>query len=155
MTKSKASRHEALFWSIALPGFGQLLNGKLVKGCLFVLLEFLINVRSHFNLGIMYSFQGNFEQAQACLDFQWLLFYPCMYMFAMWDAYKDASGMPTSRYTYIPFVCGAVVVTTAIFYSTNQFLFGRLLGPVFFPLLSLLPALIIGFIIKSALDRRS
>ncbi len=35
---------EKLFWSIALPGFGQLLNGKYLKGGLFIFLEFLINI---------------------------------------------------------------------------------------------------------------
>jgi hypothetical protein len=35
-------RVEKLLWSIALPGFGQILNGDLLKGLLFIALEFLI-----------------------------------------------------------------------------------------------------------------
>ena len=30
---------EKLLWSIALPGFGQMLNGKYVKGILLIILE--------------------------------------------------------------------------------------------------------------------
>lgn len=40
---------EKLLWSIAFPGFGQLLNGKYVKGIIFISLEFIINVQSKFN----------------------------------------------------------------------------------------------------------
>ena len=35
---------EAILWSIALPGFAQLLNKKFVKGIFFIFLEFLVNV---------------------------------------------------------------------------------------------------------------
>ena len=47
---------EAILWSIALPGFSQLLSGSIIKGLFFVSLEFIINVNSHFNKGIMLSF---------------------------------------------------------------------------------------------------
>ena len=51
---SKEGRIEKVLWSIALPGFGQLLNGKFLKGLLLILLEFLINVQSNFNQAIIY-----------------------------------------------------------------------------------------------------
>ncbi|WEG10800.1 hypothetical protein PU629_11450 [Pullulanibacillus sp. KACC 23026] len=155
MKKKKVSRSEALLWSIALPGFGQLLNGKLIKGILFILIEFVVNMKSHFNLGIMYSFQGHFLDAQTILNFQWLLFYPCCYMYAMWDAFKDAEEADPSRLTYLPFLCGAVTVTTAIFYSTNDYVTGKLFGPIFFPMLALIPGLLIGWIIKKVLEPSS
>jgi hypothetical protein len=50
---------EQLLWSIALPGLGQLLNKKYVKGALFILLEFLINIQSRFNEAIRLIFLGN------------------------------------------------------------------------------------------------
>jgi hypothetical protein len=40
---------EMLLWSIALPGFGQFSNGKLFKGTVLLILEFLINVQGNFN----------------------------------------------------------------------------------------------------------
>lgn len=50
---------EVIFWSIGLPGFGQLLNGKVVKGIFFIALEFIINVQSGFNGIILLSFLGS------------------------------------------------------------------------------------------------
>lgn len=49
---------EKVLWSIALPGFGQLLNGKFTKGLLCIFLEFLINIQSNINQIIKLSFQG-------------------------------------------------------------------------------------------------
>lgn len=92
MKKEKPKNHEALLWSIALPGFGQFLNGSVIKGIAFIILEFLVNVQSNFNLAIMYSFTGEINKAIEITDFQWLMFYPCLYMFAMWDAYREANG---------------------------------------------------------------
>lgn len=49
---------EKLLWSMALPGFGQFLNGKVVKGIVLLILEFLVNVQANFNVVIILSFQG-------------------------------------------------------------------------------------------------
>ena len=54
---------EKLLWSIALPGFGQLLNGKYVKGIAFLILEFLINFKANLNTVIILSFQGEIKNA--------------------------------------------------------------------------------------------
>jgi TM2 domain-containing membrane protein YozV len=83
---------EMLLWSIALPGFGQFLNGKLFKGTVLLILEFLINVQGNFNEVIISSFHGEIEKAIGQADYQWLMFYPCLYFYAMWDAWKDAGG---------------------------------------------------------------
>jgi TM2 domain-containing membrane protein YozV len=68
---------EKLLWSIALPGFGQFLNGKLIKGIIIVFLEFLINVQANFKEVIISSFHGEIEKAIGQADYQWLMFYPC------------------------------------------------------------------------------
>lgn len=140
------SKTEALLWSIALPGFAQLLNKKIVKGLVFIFLEFLINVNSHFNLGIRASFLGEIEQAIQIIDFQWLMFYPCVYMFAMGDAFKDAEG-ESSPYSFLPFVFGAYFVTVGLMYSTVFKINGVLLGPIWLPILSLIPGLLLGYLI--------
>ena len=49
---------DKVLWSISLPDFGQLLNGKYINGLLFIFLEFLINVQSNFTQIIKPSFQG-------------------------------------------------------------------------------------------------
>ncbi|MEH7276072.1 hypothetical protein [Neobacillus vireti] len=133
-------------WSIALPGFGQDLNGKLFKGTVFIFLEFLINVQSNFNEVIILSFHGEIEKAIAHADYQWLMFYPCLYFFAMWDAFKDAGG-GKEKNSFLPFVFSAYFVTVGCIYSSNLRIFGILFGPVWLPMLFVIPGLAVGFII--------
>lgn len=140
------SKKEAILWSIALPGFAQILNRKIFKGIIFIVLEFLINVNSNFNSAIMSSFLGEIDNALQVTNFQWLMFYPCVYMFAMWDAFKDADG-ETSPYSFLPFVFGAYFVTVGIMYSPIFKINGVLLGPIWLPMLSLIPGLLIGYCI--------
>ncbi|MBW8350699.1 hypothetical protein K0H71_14770 [Bacillus sp. IITD106] len=145
---------EKLFWSIALPGFGQFLNGKYVKGIVLILLEFLINVRSNFNAIIISSFHGDIDAAISQANFQWLMFYPCLYFFAMWDAYKDAGG-GKEKYSFLPFAFSAYFVTLGTIFSTKVRLFGVLLGPIWLPILSVIPGLLVGYIIKKLLTKRA
>lgn len=72
---------EKLLWSIALPGFGQILNKKYLKGILLIFLEFLVNIQANFNEAIISSFHGNIDTSIEIINFQWLLFYPCLYFF--------------------------------------------------------------------------
>ncbi len=150
--KTSINKLEAILWSIALPGFPQLLVGLWFKGTLFVLLEVIINVQSNFNQAIMYSFLGDTHQASSVIDYQWLMFYPCLYMFAMWDAYKLAQKSE-ERYTFLPFVMSAYLVTVGLMYSPKIYLFGKFLGPVFLPMLFVIPGVIIGLLIRLLLTR--
>lgn len=143
---------EAILWSIALPGFAQLLNRKFVKGIVFVFLELLVNVNSHLNIVILHSFQGNNREAIEATNYQWLMFYPCLYMFAMWDAYKDAEG-ETPPYSYLPFVFSAYFLTIGLIYSPALKLGQILLGPVWLSILSLFPGLLVGHLLKCMLMR--
>ena len=149
--------YEKLLWSIALPGFGQLLNGKYIKGILFILLEIFINVQANFNEIIMLSFQGDIEKAIAQADYQWLLFYPCLYFYAMWDAFKDGGG-GKEPFSFLPFVFSAYFVTVGCMYSSIFRIFGVLLGPVWLPMLCVIPGIMVGLLlkifIKSQYDRR-
>ncbi|HZG71347.1 MAG TPA: hypothetical protein VEY51_07385 [Chondromyces sp.] len=147
-----AKQKEALFWSIGLPGFGQLLNGKLVKGIVFIILEFPINVQSHFNEVIMFSFQGEIEKTIARADYQWLMFYPCLYFFAMWDAFKDAGGAK-GRFAFLPLVFAAYFVTVGCMYSSTFQLFGILLGPIWLPMLCVIPGLALGIILRIIISK--
>ena len=143
---------EKLLWSIALPGFGQFLNGKVIKGIVFLILEFLVNVQANFNVVIISSFQGDIQKAILQADYQWLMFYPCLYFYAMWDAFKDAGG-GKERYSFLPFVFSAYFVTVGCIYSSNFLLFGVLLGPVWLPMLCVIPGLVVGIIIKKGLTK--
>lgn len=138
---------ERLLWSIALPGFGQLLNKKYIKGLVFIFLEFLINVLANFNSIIMYSFNGEIERAYLETNYLWLMFYPCLYFFSMWDAFKDAGG-GKAPYSYLPFVSCAYMVTVGLMLSGKIKLFGILFGPVFMPMMFVIPGLLIGFTVR-------
>jgi hypothetical protein len=138
---------EKLLWSIALPGFGQLLNGKIIKGLILVALEILVNVQSNFNEAIILSFYGETYQAVHVTDYQWLMFYPCLYFFAMWDAWKDADDTK-ERLSSLPFVFSAYFVTVGCIYSSSFKLFGVLLGPIWLPIICVIPGVGFGFILK-------
>jgi len=142
--------YEKLLWSIALPGFGQLLNGKYIKGILFIFLEIIINVQGNFNEIIMLSFQGEIENAVVQADYQWLMFYPCLYFYAMWDAFKDSGGGKES-FSFLPFVFAAYFVTVGCIYSSSFRIFGLLLGPVWLSMLCVIPGVICGLLIKKLL----
>jgi len=80
----------AVLWSICIPGFGQFYNRDFLVGLTLLFLEFLINVNANLNLAIFYSFRGSFPQVYQVSNIQWLLFYPCVYAFAAWQAYNKA-----------------------------------------------------------------
>ncbi|WP_342048822.1 hypothetical protein [Bacillus sp. OTU530] len=145
---------EKLMWSIALPGFGQYLNGKYFKGTVLLILEFLINVQADFNQVILLSFHGEIGDAIKHADYQWLMFYPCLYFFSMWDAVKDAGGGKAS-YSFLPYVFAAFFVTVGLIFSSNVTIFGVLLGPVWLPMLFVFPGVIIGVIIRGIINNIS
>lgn len=143
----KSKGLEALLWSIALPGFGQLLNKKYIKGLLLVGLEFIINIMGNFNQIIIYSFQLKIEEAIEATNYSWLMFYPCLYFFAIWDAYKDAGG-GEKAFSYLPPVFSAYFVTIGLIFSAEIKLFGYFLGPVWLPIIFLPIGLSIGGMIQ-------
>jgi hypothetical protein len=143
---------DKVLWSIALPGFGQLLNGKYLKGLLFIFLEFVINVQSNFNQVIKLSFQGEIQEAIRQSNYQWLMFYPCIYLFAIWDAYRDAGG-GKSPYSYVQLVVTTYIATIGVIYSDKLKIFGILFGPVWLPILFCMLGLAVGYLIQISLRK--
>ncbi|MFS0671563.1 hypothetical protein [Ornithinibacillus sp. 179-J 7C1 HS] len=140
---SKDRKLEVLLWSIALPGFGQFLNGKLFKGTVLILLEFIVNVKSRLNYAIIPSFHGDIHAAIASVEYQWLMFYPCIYLFAIWDAYRDAGG-GEEPYAFIPFVFSAYIGTIGVVYSSTFNIYGLYLGVIWLPIIFLIVGFLIG-----------
>lgn len=138
---------EVLLWSIALPGFGQLLNRKYIKAFILISLEVIVNVKGKINIVIMYSYLGDMQKAIDEANFLWLMFYPCLYFFAIWDAYRDAGG-GTHPFSYLPFVFAAYFGTLGVIYSVRIKLFGYWIGPVFLPIISMMIGLIVGQMIR-------
>lgn len=143
---------EKLFWSIAFPGFGQFLNGKYIKGIVLLILEFLVNIKANFNTIIISSFYGDTEKAIQQADLQWLMFYPCIYFFAIWDAFKDAGG-GKEPYSFLPFAFCAYFVTIGTIFSPKVRLFGVLLGPIWLPILSVIPGILVGLLLKKIMTK--
>ena len=143
---------EMLCWSIAFPGFGQLLNGKIFKCVLFLGLEFFINVNANINEVIVLSFNGNIEQAIRGTNYQWLMFYPCIYTFAIWDAVRDAGGVK-SAYSFLPAVFSAYFGTLGVVFSPNPIFKMPLLGPVWLGLAGMLIGVFFGLLIKMGWDK--
>jgi len=138
---------EKILWSIAIPGFGQFLNHKYFKGIVLIALEIVINVKANINMAIYLSFLGLTEQAAEVCNYQWLMFYPCVYLFSIWDAYKDGAEKEKPL-LFIPFALAAYIETTGVIYSKVVRINGVLLGPIFLPMLSIFLGLGIGFIIR-------
>lgn len=143
---------EKVLWSIALPGFAQILNKQLFKGVLFIGLEILINVQANFNQIIILSFNGQIEKAIAETNYQWLMFYPCLYFFAIWDAFLNAKG-DKSPLVFLPFVFSAYFVTVGLIYSPHFKINNTLIGPMWLPILALPIGILVGFIIRHFLLR--
>ncbi|MCM3712949.1 hypothetical protein M3202_02565 [Alkalihalobacillus oceani] len=138
---------EAILWSIAFPGFGQLLNKKYVKGFIFVTLEFAVNVQARLNAAIIPSFYGQGQAANDTVNYQWIMFYPCLYLFSMYDAYRDAPG-ERMRYAAIPFAVSAYCGTIGVIYSHHFKIVGFLLGVIWSPILFHLTGFLIGLGIR-------
>lgn len=71
------------------PGLGHLYTHR-IPTSFFLLVKFILIVYfSHFLPAIHYTALGEFEQATAVLDPQWLLFIPSLYGFAIYDSYVN------------------------------------------------------------------
>ncbi|MGO4886312.1 hypothetical protein ACJ2A9_01015 [Anaerobacillus sp. MEB173] len=137
----KPSTTEAVYWSVGLPGVAQLLNKKYLKGIVFIILEFMVNVNANLNQVIVLSFQGKIAEAITITDYQWIMFYPCIYMFAIWDAYVDAGG---NRKKFPITVLAAYLGTLGVVYSNVFHMNGIYLGPIWLGIFGLILGALLG-----------
>jgi hypothetical protein len=138
---------EKALWSVAIPGFGQFLNRKYFKGIVLIILEFTINNQSNINTAIVLSFNGKTTFAVGQTNYQWLMFYPCVYLFAIYDAYRDGTDNKAEM-LYIPFALSAYIGTVGVVYSASFKIAGVLLGPIFCTLLFMVIGFGLGFAIR-------
>src|SRR5690606_8683837 len=81
------------FFAFSYPGFGYIMQHRYLKAFILMMWEVFINHNAKVNLGIMYSLQGQFEQAKAVLDERWLILYVGIYMYAIWDSFRITVDM--------------------------------------------------------------
>ncbi|HYG58438.1 MAG TPA: hypothetical protein VD902_10295 [Symbiobacteriaceae bacterium] len=79
----------ALFLSLLLGGGGHFYNFSLVKAVMLMGWHLAIWLNSGMNQAIVAMAKGNWEQVHQVLDYQWLLFFPSIHVFNMWNAYSD------------------------------------------------------------------
>src|SRR5699024_1718518 len=110
-------------------------------------LEFLINIKGNINQIIILSFHGMVEEAINQADYLWLMFYPCIYFFAIWGAFIDLGGSDKPL-AYLPLVFTTYLVTIAVIYSPVFTLFGNLIGPIWLPIIFTPIGLGVGSVIR-------
>ncbi|SDO73072.1 hypothetical protein SAMN04487897_12092 [Paenibacillus sp. yr247] len=81
------------WWSAAFPGFGHLLLSKYFRGFMLVGWEMVINSQMHLNEAIVYTFTGQFEQANEVLKIRWMGLYAPVYLFSIFDSYRTTVDM--------------------------------------------------------------
>jgi len=79
----------ALVWSALLMGFGHIYNKRALKAIILLGWGVAIIFAGNVDHAIVATFRGQFLQAKEIVDYQWLLFFPSIYVFSMWDAYND------------------------------------------------------------------
>jgi hypothetical protein len=139
---------EKALWSIAIPGFGQFLNERYFKGIVLIVLEFIININAKINMAIVLSFLGKTQQAVEVVNYQWLMFYPCVYLYSIWDAYRDGSEEKEKSLLFLPFAIAAYVETVGVIYSGVFRVKNLLLGPIFLPMACIFIGFGAGLIIR-------
>lgn len=79
------------FWSVFTPGLGQLYGGSTVVGAFILAWWIFVTYKAVAVRTFLHSFLGDFEAATAMVDWQWFLFLPSMYAFAIYQAYVSVT----------------------------------------------------------------
>ncbi|KRF08083.1 hypothetical protein ASG89_16760 [Paenibacillus sp. Soil766] len=76
-----------MVWSVLSPGLGQLYGGATIVGTFILAWWIFVCYKAVAIRSWLYSFLGDFDGASAIVDWQWFLFLPSMYGFAIYQAY--------------------------------------------------------------------
>ncbi|MDR3565784.1 MAG: hypothetical protein P4N59_30705 [Negativicutes bacterium] len=79
----------SLFWSFVLPGLGHMYILRMATGYFLIFFWFLCAYYSRIFQVLQFTLMGDFSQAIALADPQWLLFMPSIYGYAAADAYSS------------------------------------------------------------------
>ncbi|CAG7609016.1 hypothetical protein PAESOLCIP111_01123 [Paenibacillus solanacearum] len=87
VTLDKKNPWTGLVWSVLCPGLGQLYGGTTIVGTFILAWWIVVCYKAVAVRSWLYSFLGDFRGATAIADWQWFLFLPSMYGFAIYQAY--------------------------------------------------------------------
>lgn len=76
-----------LVWSAFTPGLGQVYAGSMIAGGFLLAWWIFICYKANAVRALFCSFLGDFSSVTAIVDWQWFLFLPSMYAFAIYQAY--------------------------------------------------------------------
>ena len=79
----------SIFWSFVLPGLGHMYVLRMATGYFLIFFWLLCVYYSRFFQIVQFTFMGDFSQAIAVADPQWLLFLPSIYGYAAYEAYSS------------------------------------------------------------------
>ncbi|BCB04174.1 hypothetical protein KH172YL63_23070 [Bacillus sp. KH172YL63] len=79
----------AALWSFFMPGLGQLYIHRIITAFVVVVWSVIFFYYSHMLEGISLLFLGEIKHATEVLDPEWLLMFPSLYGFAIFDAYMN------------------------------------------------------------------
>jgi hypothetical protein len=109
----------AAFFSILMPGIGQIYNGQFVKGIAFLLIEHFDNILGNINTAIHLDFNGQHKEALHIANFEYVLFYPGFFVFFVWDAWYFAKPGADKSKSPIPFLLGGILGLFSVIYSSH------------------------------------
>lgn len=78
-----------MVWSALSPGLGQLYGGSTIIGTFILAWWIFVCYKAMAIRTWLYSFVGDFSGASAVVNWQWFLFLPSMYAFAIYQAYSS------------------------------------------------------------------
>lgn len=79
----------SFFLAAFLGGGGHIYNFMLSKAAMLMGWHLLIWMNSGLGASIIAIVRGDWVEAHHALDYQWLLFFPSLHIFNMWNAYSD------------------------------------------------------------------
>lgn len=79
----------AAVWSAIGTGFGQLYCDRGLKSVILMAWYFAVVINSGLSQAMVHTLLGEHARALASIDWQWLLFWPSIYIFGIADAYHD------------------------------------------------------------------
>ncbi|KGP73348.1 hypothetical protein [Pontibacillus yanchengensis] len=80
----------AYVWNTIFPGLFHICNNKLISGMTLLGWTIIISYYTKIPLMVLYTFTGKFALIPDLIDVQWLLFFPSIYLFSIYDGYAHA-----------------------------------------------------------------
>lgn len=89
VTLSRRNPTMSALWSACVPGFGQFYNDRGLRSLTLMVWYIAIIFKSGLAPATFHTLRGELHLVNGILDYQWLLFWPSIYIFGIADAYQD------------------------------------------------------------------